>query len=69
MECSYSRPEGLPKLRRDEVKLGVEGRTDRIDRANDHHRNAGSNQTIFNRGSSGFVLQKLKNSAHVTCSL
>ena len=43
----------LSKFVLNEQELGVESRADGIDRANDHHRNAGSNQTMFNRGSSG----------------
>ena len=56
MECAIQPDRPLSERRLDEVELGVEGRTDRIDRANDHHRNAGSNQTIFNRGSCRLVL-------------
>ena len=38
------------KLVIDEQELRIESRADRIDRANDHHRNTGSDQTVFNRG-------------------
>jgi hypothetical protein len=59
----------LLKLGRDAVELGVEARADRIDRGNDHDRNAGGNQTIFNRGGAGLILQKSKDLRHLTRSM
>jgi hypothetical protein len=40
----------LLELGRDTGQFGVEGRTNRIDRSDDHDRNAGGDQTVFNCG-------------------
>jgi hypothetical protein len=40
----------LLKLGRNARELAVEGGADRIDRRNDHNRNTGGDQAVFNRG-------------------
>jgi hypothetical protein len=55
----------LLQLRRDAVELGVEGRADRVDGCDDHDRNSRGDQTVFNRGRPGFILEKRNNSGHV----
>jgi hypothetical protein len=55
----------LLELGRNARELGIECRADRIDSRNDHDRNAGGDQTIFNRGRAGFVLEKRENFQHV----
>jgi hypothetical protein len=40
----------LLELGRDGVKPGVEAGANALDRTNDHNRNAGGDQAIFNRG-------------------
>src|SRR5215510_13852896 len=46
------------QLVRDELELGVEGRTDQVHRRDDHNRNASGDETVFDRGRAGLVLQK-----------
>jgi hypothetical protein len=59
----------LLKLGRNAGELAVERGADRIDRGDDHDRNARSNQTVFNGRSAGFILEERKDARHVTNSL
>lgn len=57
-----AKPHGvrLLKLDRNVVELGVEAGADCIHGSDDHNRNAGGNQAIFNRGRTRLVLDKRK---------
>src|SRR5262245_38616463 len=46
------------QLVRYELEFGVEGRTDQVHRRDDHNRNASGDETVFDRGRAGLVLQK-----------
>jgi len=59
----------LLQLGRDAVELGIEAGADRIDGGDDHDRNAGGNQAVFNRGSAGLILQKRKYLRHQVYSM
>ena len=61
--------QNLFQLGRYAVELAVQGRTNRVDRCNDHDRNAGSDQAVFNRGGARIIFQKRSDLGHVTGSL
>jgi len=55
----------LLELGRDRLELRVQGCTDRIDRRDDHNRNAGGDQTIFDGGSARLVFEERKKGMHL----
>jgi len=55
----------LLELSRNARELGIERCADRIDGCDDHDRNAGGDQTIFNRGRARLVPEKRENLRHV----
>ncbi len=48
----------LLELGRDVIELGVEAGADRVHGGDDHHRNAGGNQSVFDGGGASLVLQE-----------
>src|SRR5262245_39430172 len=54
------------QLVRNVLKLGVQGRADRVHRRDDDHSDATHDQAVFNRRGAGLVLQKCKDLGHST---
>ena len=50
-------------------ELAIERTADRIDRRDDHYRDAGGDQAVFNRGRTRLVLEKRKQLGHLTHSI
>ena len=66
-KCIRPRVE-LLQLRRDGIELGIEVGADRVDGGDDHDRNAGGDQAVFDGGGPRLIFQKRKNLRHVTGS-
>src|ERR1044071_4397601 len=56
----------LFKLLGDVIELGIERAADRIHGSNDHDRNAGGDQTVFDGGSARLIIQKGDDLTHLT---
>ena len=56
--CFQARCYALVKLLRDEIELGIERAADRIDAGNDHDRDAGGEQAVFDGGRSNSSFRK-----------
>ena len=68
----FRRPEGCALLQRvvDRCELCIEGCADAVNRRNNHNRDAGGNQAVFNGGGAGFVIQETcKKLGHVRPSI
>ena len=57
-QYSYVWSYALFKLLGDVIELGIERAADRIDGSNDHNRNAGGDQAVFDGGSTRLIIQK-----------
>src|SRR5260370_565408 len=51
----------LLQFGRDELEFGIEGGADTVDGNDDHDRNAGGDQTVFDGGGAGFILHETRN--------
>src|SRR5882762_6571581 len=71
LECSYATPRRQKLLQRtvDRSELFVEVRSDAVNHSDNGQRDAGCNQTIFNRGSARFIRQKIQQGALQFCLL
>ena len=55
----------LFKLLGDVIELGIKRAADRIDACDDHNRNAGGDQAIFDGGSARLVFEERKKGMHL----
>ena len=51
----------LFQIGRDELELGIEGGADTVDGNDDHDRNTGGDQAVFDGGRAGFILHETRN--------
>jgi hypothetical protein len=56
----------LFKLLGDVIELGIKRAADRIDGGNDHNRDAGGDQAVFDSGSTRLIIQKGNDLTHLT---
>ena len=65
-QYSYVWSSALFELLGDVIELGIKRAAYRIDGGNDHDRNAGGNQAVFDNGSTGLIMQKGNDFTHLT---
>jgi hypothetical protein len=66
LPCRSARAEVIFQQGRDAGEFGVQRAAETVDHGDDGNRDAGGDQTVFDGGGAGFILQKRDNLGHET---